>query len=204
MVQANVHVLQVGSGQNLSYVIWSKGEAMAIDPSYAAREILQFIREKGLKLIRIVNTHGHSDHTEGNQWLREKTGAEVAVHEEDARYLPDPPDLLLHDGDVLNVGEVEVKVIHTPGHTPGGICLLSGDTLFTGDTLFVGNCGRTDLPGGSDEDLFDSLGKLSELDDDVKVCPGHAYWGSVSTIGTEKRTNPAMASRSLDEFRLVP
>ncbi len=177
---------------------------MVVDPSFAAKEILNVVAERGISVRYVVDTHGHRDHVQGNRLLAEKTGAKVAIHERDAFMLEDPPDVLLHDGDVLWIGEAKVEVIHTPGHTPGGICLFSEGFLFTGDTLFVGNCGRTDLEGGSDEDLFNSLRRLKSLDGAVRVYPGHSYGGRSSTIERERRTNPAMRCRTLSEFRLIP
>jgi glyoxylase-like metal-dependent hydrolase (beta-lactamase superfamily II) len=202
---ANIRVVRGSRGQNLSYILSNEsGEGLVVDPSFSGKEIWSILMEEGIDLKYIVNTHGHFDHTEGNAWLAEKTGAQVAVHGSDASKLRSPPQVLLGDGDVLRVGDTEVKIIHTPGHTPGGICLLCGKDLFTGDTLFTGNCGRTDLPGGSDEQLFKSLQRLKELDGDVRVHPGHYYWGEESTIEVEKRENPAMVARDLVEFGLVP
>lgn len=202
-----LQVEQIGPGpaQNLSYVLSvDSRDGMVIDPSFAAKDILRVVQQKGILLRYVVDTHGHRDHAQGNRLLAEKTGAKVAIHANDAPMLQEPPDILLHDGDVLRVGQAEVHVIHTPGHTPGGVCLLVEGCLFTGDTLFVGNCGRTDLGGGSDEKLFNSLKRLKSLDGGVKVYPGHSYWGSSSTIGQERRTNPAMRCETLDEFRLIP
>ncbi len=201
----NVEIIRSGQGQNLSYVLWSESsEGMVVDPSFVAEEIWRIVREKGITLKYIVNTHAHLDHSKGNSWLAEVSGAKVAIHLKDAPMLRDPPDMFLRDGDILQIGEVDVRIIHTPGHTPGGICLLSENELFTGDTLFVSNCGRTDLMGGSDEELFRSLQKLKELDGKTKIHPGHSYWGDGSTIEVERKSNPAMMSRTLEEFKLVP
>ncbi len=117
-----------------------------------------------------------------------------------------PTDVVVKDGDRVSVGEVEVEIIHTPGHTPGGICLLAEGKLMTGDTLFVGNCGRTDFPGGSMEQLFNSIQtRLKVLDESVEVYPGHDYgMQPTSTIGHEKKTNPTMTANTLEEFGMVP
>jgi len=200
-----IRVVRGRRGQNLSYILSDgSGKGVVIDPSFSAGDIRDIIVDEEIELKYIINTHGHHDHTEGNGWLAGETGAKVAIHGSDAQMLRKHPDLLLSDGDLLRVGEMELKVMHTPGHTPGGICLLLGNDLFTGDTLFTGNCGRTDLPGGSDEDLFNSLQRLKELGENVRVHPGHFYWGEESTIGTECRENPAMVAGNLGEFRLVP
>lgn len=200
-----VEQIGAGAGQNLSYVLSvESGDGMVIDPSFVANEILRVVGMEGISIRYVVDTHGHRDHVQGNRLLAEKTGAKVAIHEHDAPMLQEPPDVLLHDGDILQLGDAEVQVIHTPGHTRGGICILAEGFLFTGDTLFVGNCGRTDLAGGSDQELFNSLRRLKSLDGGVKVYPGHSYGGSSSTIEREKRTNPAMRCETLDEFRLIP
>jgi glyoxylase-like metal-dependent hydrolase (beta-lactamase superfamily II) len=126
-------------------------------------------------------------------------GAKLVAHKQ-ARV---PRNLVVDDGDVLDVGEISIKVLYTPGHTPDGICLLvDGEKLLTGDTLFVGECGRTDLPGGNAKLLYESLfGKLLALDDKIEVYPGHDYGASVSsTIGAQRRTNYVLKPRSLKEF----
>jgi len=200
-----VEQIGAGAGQNLSYVLSvESGDGMVIDPSFVANEILRVVGMEAISIRYVVDTHGHRDHVQGNRLLAEETGAKVAIHEHDAPMLQEPPDVLLHDGDILQLGDAEVQVIHTPGHTRGGICILAEGLLFTGDTLFVGNCGRTDLAGGSDQELFNSLRRLKSLDGGVKVYPGHSYGGSSSTIEREKRTNPAMRCETLDEFRLIP
>lgn len=176
-----------------------------IDPGGDARVILKEIEALKLKVEYIINTHGHGDHIIGNYELKVATGASLLIHEEDAGYLLDPQknlagffgktlkglpaDRLLKDGDLINIGkEINLKVIHTPGHTPGGICLDSGEHLFTGDTLFAGSIGRTDFPGGSYQTLINSVQtKLFTLKGDRRVWPGH---GPGSTLEYEKKTNP--------------
>jgi glyoxylase-like metal-dependent hydrolase (beta-lactamase superfamily II) len=199
-----IETIRARRGQNLSYLIMESGKGLVIDPSSSASEILPLLRRRGIELRTIVNTHGHLDHTEENGLLASRTGARIAIHEADASMLSSPPDFLLRDGQVIELGELKVEVLHTPGHTPGGICLFVGGCVFTGDTLFVGNCGRTDLPGGSDEELFRSLQRLKALPGPTKVYPGHAYWGESSTIEAERSTNPAMMASTLEEFKLVP
>ncbi len=202
----HVETIRAGHMDNLSYILRGEGpEAMVIDPSFAAKDLWSRMQQEGLELEHIFCTHGHFDHSKGAFWLSGVSGGKVAVHEGDLSMLEKRPHLILRDGDVLSPGDVEIQVLHTPGHTPGGICLLSRGVLFTGDTLFVGNCGRTDLAGGSDRDLFNSLQRLKALDESIVVYPGHSYGGATcSTIGREKKTNPALLAKTLAEFLRVP
>ncbi len=183
------------------------GEAMVVDPGGDEDRILGLLEEKGVRLKYIVNTHGHPDHVCGNRRLKEATGAAIAMHREDAEFFvrkdvaeyfsmlglepSPPPDILLEDGGRIGPGRLVFEVIHTPGHTPGGICLYRAPDLLTGDTLFVGGVGRTDFPGGNARTLDHSIRtRLLVLPDDTRVWPGHGYGGSSSTIGGEKRSNP--------------
>jgi glyoxylase-like metal-dependent hydrolase (beta-lactamase superfamily II) len=183
-------------------------EALFIDPAGNEEELVNFIKQENLALKYIVNTHGHADHTCGNEKVKALTGAKIIMHETDdlvfstpegyamARqwgFEPSPPaDQTVKDGDAIVVGDVSLQVIHTPGHSPGGICLLSDGNLFTGDTLFVGGIGRTDLPGSSHEQFMKSIKeRLLKLPPETIVWPGHDYGAMVrSTIGYEKATNP--------------
>jgi glyoxylase-like metal-dependent hydrolase (beta-lactamase superfamily II) len=183
------------------------GEAIVIDPAADADRILKEARGLGLKITKIVNTHGHVDHVMGNAEMKEKTGAPIVIHEADASWMsqqspsmfnmfggrPSPPaDETLREGDLVRVGEVSLQVIHTPGHSPGGICLYLPGSVFTGDTLFVGGVGRTDLPGASWNSLLHSIQeRLFALPAQTVVYPGHHYGHApTSTIGTERDTNP--------------
>lgn len=174
------------------YVVGCEGtkEAVVIDPGLEsdkqAQEILDFVKEKDLHIKYIVNTHGHSDHTAGNIILKEATGAPILIHERDASCVH--ADRKLRDGDVIQIGCLKLVVLHTPGHTKGGISLLVDNVVFTGDTLFSGAIGRTDFPGGSYQELIQSIrNKLLPLPDAVEVYPGHE---SPTTLGKEKKTNP--------------
>ena len=183
------------------------GEAVIIDPGYDAKQelqqIIQYINENKLKPKCIINTHGHPDHMCGNGPLKEKFQIPIMIHEKDAKMLEEPgrifaraygfnintppADEFLNEGDLIRFGGETLKVIHTPGHTPGSICLLSKNEIFTGDTLFAGSIGRTDLPEGSDEDMQKSLKRLLDLPEHLTVYPGH---GPTSTLKEEKLTNP--------------
>jgi len=183
-------------------------DALVIDPAGDEERVVDWINKKDLNLKYIVDTHGHPDHSCGNARVKELTGAEIVMHELDDKmfnspegqemarqwgFTTSPPaDILVKDGDQITVGDVSLEVIHTPGHTPGGICLLGNGNLFTGDTLFVGAIGRTDLPGASMGQFMNSIkGRLLPLPEETVVWPGHDYGERPSsTIGDEKRTNP--------------
>jgi len=186
--------------RNFAYLVGDERtrSAAVVDPAGAVDRILRLAEDHGLKVIYIINTHSHSDHTSGSQELASATGAKIVVHKK-ARAMK---HLVVEDGDVISVGELKIKVFYTPGHSPDGISLLVEDKLLTGDTLFVGECGRTDLPGGSSEELYDSLfGKLVKLDDEVEVYPGHDYGERPhSKLGYEKKHNYTLKPRSRDEF----
>jgi hydroxyacylglutathione hydrolase len=200
---------QVGQMAVFAYLVGDKdsGEAIAIDPAADTDDLISAAEENKVKIRYIVNTHGHVDHISGNADMKEKTGAVIIIHEDDADMLVNTPaamirmfggkasppaDRTVRDGEFIEVGGVRLHVIHTPGHSPGSMVLLLDVYAFTGDTLFVEAVGRTDLPGGSGEVMFDSIQKkLCTLPDETVVLPGHNY-GSMptSTIGHEKQFNP--------------
>jgi len=190
----------VQRGDNFSYIIAddTTKEAAVVDPSFNADAIIRILRDQNLKVRYVINTHDHSDHTASNEDFRSKFGAKVVAH----KLAHVNKDISVVDGEVIRVGEIVIKVIHTPGHTQDSICLLVDDKLLTGEALFVGECGRTDLPGGSAEDMYHSLfDKLMRLDDNIKVYPGHDYGPKPhSTIGIERRSNYTLQKRTLDEF----
>ena len=185
-------------------------EAIVVDPGDDAQDILKVIKDKGLRVRYIVNTHAHFDHVGANKAVKDATGAELLLHEADAPVLAavaiqsrsfgmspvssPPPDRLLKHGDSIVAGEVSLKVLHTPGHTPGGISLLEQGFVFTGDALFAGSIGRTDFPGGDLRTLIRSIKtNLMTLPDDTKVFSGH---GPASTIGDERAENPFLNRES--------
>jgi len=175
-------------------------DAVIIDPGDEHKKIRAKVEKLGLIPLCVIITHGHGDHIGANKDL----GLPIWIHRFDADSLADPAKnlsrafdfevrspkagRLLEDGEKFKVGSLELEIIHTPGHTPGGICVKCDGVVFTGDTLFCGGVGRTDLPQASEKDLFKSIKtKLLTLDDSVVIYPGH---GPSSSIGDEKRNNP--------------
>jgi len=190
-----------------SYIIANERDkkAAVIDPADEGDALVTALESKGYELVTIINTHDHRDHTSGNYILKKSFKVPIQIHKDDAERLrlsndslintwfkgekSPPADVLLEDGSIIEVGDIKIKVIHTPGHTPGGACLLVEDEkiLFSGDTLMAGGIGRTDFPGGNYDELMHSIKvKLFSLDDGIKIFPGH---GGTSTIGNEKRYN---------------
>lgn len=172
-------------------------EAIIIDPGLDApsevAQIFRYVEEGRLKVKFIVNTHGHADHVSGDNLLKKEYHVPICIHLYDAHCLrsldtaPQPANIMLEDGALLEFGKTTLRVLHTPGHTPGSISLIGERVVFTGDTLFAGSIGRTDFPGGSDYEMRASLKKLLTLPEHYIVYPGH---GPTSTIGDEKRSNP--------------
>jgi hydroxyacylglutathione hydrolase len=188
-------------GDNFSYVIGDETtkEAIVVDSSFNAGEIIRILKAMNFALKYIINTHSHSDHTAGNIELSSVLNAKIVAHKLSKTNV----DVKVDEGDVMYIGSIPVEIMYTPGHTPDGMCLLvNNQKLLTGDTLFVGECGRTDLPGGNSKDMYNSLfNKILRLRDDVEVYPGHDYGlKSSSTIGEEKRSNYTLEARSLEEF----
>ena len=200
-----VKKLVVGPIVSNCYVVGSESNkgGVIIDPGADAEEILKNIKDLGLDIKYLFLTHGHIDHIGALKEVKDATGAEVAIHTDDAQSLyqpssgkvfglsyppPPPPDRLLKDGDSIDIGDLHLLVLHTPGHSPGGICLLVEGVVFSGDTLFNYGIGRYDLPGGSYSQLMNSIHtKLMVLPDDTIVYPGH---GLGTTIATERQGNP--------------
>jgi hydroxyacylglutathione hydrolase len=186
-----VRQLEVGFMDNFSYLVGceTSRQAMVIDPAGDAQAIVALAGSLGLTIVLIVNTHGHGDHTAGNAGLKALTGAQIVIHELDADGYPSA-DRRLSDETSLQLGDISFDVLHTPGHTPGGICLYAEGHLFTGDTLFVGDSGRTDLKGGHRPTLGASIRRLMRLPEETIVWPGHDYGPTPSsTLGWEKRHN---------------
>jgi glyoxylase-like metal-dependent hydrolase (beta-lactamase superfamily II) len=200
---------QVGQMAVFAYLVGDEasGEAVVIDPAADTDGIIAAAEKRNVRITAIVNTHGHVDHTGGNTDMKQKTGAPIVIHEDDAEMLVLAPEAMLRmfgakaslpadrtvkEGELIVAGGVTLRVIHTPGHSPGSMTLYTDGYAFTGDTLFVEAVGRTDFPGGSGEVMFDSImQKLCTLPDATVVLPGHNYGSSpTSTIGHEKKYNP--------------
>jgi len=201
-----VKSLTVGPIQANCFIVGCEDslKAAVIDPGAEADRILTLLAESSLTVEYIINTHGHFDHVGANKKMKEATGAAIVIHDLDAPMLSQlsasasawgmsaedspAPDRTVEDGDTISFGGIAFNVIHTPGHTPGGISLHNGKAVFVGDTLFAGSIGRTDFPGGDYGTLISSIQKkLFTLGDDVVVYPGHM---GNTTIGREKRSNP--------------
>lgn len=201
--------LETGPLQVNCYIVGCETtrKAAVIDPGGDAERILALLQQLNLELEMVINTHGHFDHVGGNKRLLTETGVDLLLHEADlallgmaeqhaglyglSTELSPQPQRLLKGGEIIELGELRLKVLHTPGHTPGGICLFVEDQLIVGDTLFAGSIGRTDLPGGDHQQLLESIRtQLLPLPDATVAHPGH---GPATSIGREKLYNPFLA-----------
>lgn len=198
--------ITVGLYQTNCYIVGcpETKKGAVIDPGDEAQNIKEAIKKSGLEIKHIILTHGHVDHIGAVLSIKEFTGAEILIHRDDSKMLENPEqnlsvhihtpniklgaDRFLKDGDVFDIGKLKCKILHTPGHTPGSISLDIDGKLFTGDTLFAGSIGRTDFPGGSFENIVQSIKeRLYSYPDTTKVYPGH---GPYTSIGEEKNSNP--------------
>ncbi len=203
----NIQIISCGPMCANCYIVEGKSGAVIIDPGFSEPELISTVNQLKGKIKYIMLTHRHFDHVSAAVLLREITGAEIIIHEHDECGLYSDEcslgnlcnglyghansgqraDILIVDGDIITAGDLVFKVISTPGHSPGGVCFLIGNTLFSGDTLFNGSIGRTDFPFSNHDDMLSSLKILSKLPDNTVVYPGH---GSKSTIGEERQLNP--------------
>jgi hydroxyacylglutathione hydrolase len=211
--------LAVGPMQNFVYLIGDPvtKEAAVVDPAWNVPAILKQVKEDGYKLTHVLLSHGHYDHINGVEDVLDKTDATVCAQGVELdQFIPEGAGGLVipksslkktASGNAVRVGNLDITLIHTPGHTPGSQCMLikgpdaGSGILITGDTLFVGTCGRCDLPYSDPDDLFHSLGQLKKLDDGTVFYPGHDYGATpTNTLKNEKRTNPFLLADSIDQF----
>jgi len=192
---SKIHTLTLGLYQTNTYILQQGDRCVIVDPGYEPETILAFLQENKLTADAILLTHGHFDHVGGVRQLAADLECPVYIHESD---LSLPPLLtagtlyytdLYAEGDTLSLAGLSIRVLHTPGHTPGSVCLLCDDMMLSGDTLFAGSCGRTDLPGGSWTTIAQSLKRLAKLEGNYRVFPGHA---EPTTLDAEKNYNPYM------------
>lgn len=190
-----IHTLVLGLYQVNCYIVHNEesDRCVVIDPGYEPKKIAAFLAEKGLTLEAILLTHGHFDHVGGVKEIAAETGCKVYLCEAD---LSMPPMMTAgklyytdtyQDGDALSLSGLSIRVLHTPGHTPGSVCLVVENSIFSGDTLFQRSCGRTDLPGGDWDTICASLKRLGAMDGNYFVHPGH---GGATTLAEERRFNP--------------
>ena len=191
----NIHTMPLGAYQTNCYLLWQDGQdgCLVIDPGYEPERVLQQADRLGKQIEAILLTHGHFDHVGGVRQLAADTDCNVYLCQQDLsmpQQLTAGPLYYTHtygEGDTLTLAGITLQVLHTPGHTPGSVCLMAEDALFSGDTLFEGSCGRTDLPGGDTATILASLARLRQLPGDYRVFPGH---GPATTLSEERRFNP--------------
>lgn len=190
-----IDVLELGPMANCTYLVSEKNDALLIDPAWDMNFISHTLTQKNLTLRGVLFTHGHFDHVKFAQQLLQQTGLKGYVEEKDVLLSGiDPQFLHIYSGaQHFNIGPFDIKIIPTPGHTAGSVCIQIGNVLFTGDTLFPGACGRTDLPTSDPRAMRQSLVELSRLPDDTQIFAGHSYGGKCSsTIAYERVNNPFM------------
>jgi glyoxylase-like metal-dependent hydrolase (beta-lactamase superfamily II) len=208
--------IELGPMQNFVYLIGSmeSRKIAVVDAAWEIDEILRIAAQDGMELTHAFVTHTHPDHVggrfagveiEGITELLSKSKAKVVVHKAEAEFLKGlaPSDIVkAESGDKIDVGGIEIQLLHTPGHTPGSQCFLMENRIVSGDTLFIGSCGRVDLPGSNPEQMYYSLTqKLMALPDDTVLFPGHNYSDrTTSTMGEQKRINPYLQFHSLKQF----
>ena len=191
----NIHTLPLGAYQTNTYIVENDGHCVIIDAGYAPEVILNFLSDRNLTADAILLTHGHFDHVGAVRDLAAELGCPVYLHEKELSMPPmmtAGPLYYTHtygEGDRLRLAGISFRVLHTPGHTPGSVCLIAANHLFSGDTLFAGSCGRTDFPGGDWATIRKSLTRLAGMENDYLVHPGH---GESTTVAREKQYNPYM------------
>lgn len=191
--------VKLGPLDNFVYLIGDERTAQGavVDPAWDVPRLLDVAETRGLEIAYVLITHSHPDHVHGIGEMVRRVGPRVVMH----KSAPLGKDVGVDEGDALPLGGLSIRMLHTPGHLTDSVCYLVNGHLFTGDTLFVGECGRTDLPGGSSEALYDSLMRIKTLPPETVVCPGHDYGATpVSTIGEQAARNYTLADRTRAEF----
>jgi hydroxyacylglutathione hydrolase len=192
--------IPVGSMLNFSYIVYDEenGIGVIIDPSWDLQKVLAILDKNNITAKYIINTHTHFDHILGNDHIAEITKAEIIQHEKSTQ----KKNRSVVDLENVNIGKINLQVLYTPGHSEDSICLVvNNQIIITGDTLFVGNCGRVDLPGSNPSKMYDSLGKIANLDNSLVVYPGHNYGSTpTSTILNEKTRNPMLNFKTKEAF----
>ncbi|MBF0544055.1 MAG: MBL fold metallo-hydrolase [Candidatus Riflebacteria bacterium] len=202
--------IPVGGMGNLSHLIGTEGGfGLAVDPAFEPEKVLKIAAENKIKIRYVFLTHHHFDHIRGTDIIKKRVGAEICAHSATKTLIAKEVsvDIEVKDGEEMQIGEqIKVKILHTPGHALGSICLVVNDTfLVTGDTLFFGNCGRTDLPGGNSRELFESLQKIKNLPDNLIILPGHDYGTKASSnLGEEKKSSAILKAATFSEFDALP
>jgi glyoxylase-like metal-dependent hydrolase (beta-lactamase superfamily II) len=200
--------IPVGQMQNFSYLIGDENskEAAVVDPAWENGKILEHSKKHNLNIKFILITHSHYDHIDGVKRMFDATDATVYVHKDDLleiEKLNIEKIEKIKNNQIISIGKIKSKVLHTPGHTPGSVCYLLDNKIIAGDMLFVEGIGRVDLPGGDIGEMFNSLQKLKELDGNIEVYPGHDYGSrKSSTIAYEKKNNPYMKASKEEFFRI--
>ena len=197
----NLKIIQIPAStmDNFSYLLYCPDtlEGAVVDPSMRPELLLEKASRLGVSIELLLNTHGHQDHIAGNPVILKNCSAKLAAHPDEV----ENPEIPLKEGSALKVGNAEIEVMHTPGHTPGSLVFRAGNDLITGDTLFVSRCGRADLPGSDVRKLYQSLERIKTLPDSMSVYPGHNYGPTpTSTIGWEKQHNEFLKCQTLEDF----
>ncbi len=198
--------MEIGPMANFIYLLGDPKthQAAVIDPAWDVTQIRKEAEQDGYEITHVLATHGHPDHVNGVEEMLNQTEAKLYMHPAEIPWMPGWKEAAVPtpDGEKLKIGELAITFIHTPGHSPGSQCLLCSGLLLSGDTLFIDSCGRTDLPGGNPEELYQSLTeKLMKLDDSLHLSPGHSYGHRPNeTLGMQKKSNPCLRQKDLNSF----
>lgn len=190
---------------NFSYIVYDSSNdcAAIVDPGVDAKHTISFLKKHSLAPDYLINTHYHSDHTGCNNKIKKcYPQVKIVASEFDGKKIKPVADVFVSDNEILELGKIVLRVIQTPGHTRGGICIVVDDrAIFTGDTLFIGDCGRADLSDGDLREMFNSLQRIKALSDDLVVYPGHDYGDKpFDTLGLQKKTNKVLVVKTFREF----